>query len=1087
MPPQKVRRSSLQPGKFIPARLIAFAIILVCDLPAVAASGDADVSFDLLANNHVYCTASIGQGGFLTGGFFDTINAQAASRVARITEDGMLDTSFLASASHAVVCAASLADGGYVIGGYFTTLNGFPIVRLALLNASGFPDFSFYPSVNNAVNGITVQADGRMVICGFFTTVNSLTRLRVARLETNGVLDGGFSPSFDNAVLCTALQTDGKLIMGGQFSMVNGLPRSRLVRLHSTGLTDAGFSGVANGDVYCIALQADGKVLIGGAFTTASGVSRNRLARLNTDGTPDLAFNPDFNREVESVVVQADGKIILGGAFTQVGGIIRNRIVRLHPDGAVDMTFNPNANSVVLSLGLSKSGQVLLGGAFTTVGGAARTNLARLQNDPAADSLVASASGTVRWLRGGAAPETSRVIFDLSTNNGATWVPLGTATRITGGWEKTGLSLTPGALVRAHARVTGGNCNGSDGIVEAITTVTPTNDLFADAEVIPSLSTHTVTGTNMGATSEPDEPGRAVSYVKRVGMNSVWWSWTAASSTLVTFDTYGSGFDTVLHVYTGASLGALVLLRASDDARDQKDSRVSFVAQAGVTYRIRVAGRTENQDGLVLLNVNTAPSPVTADGHVAYGRSYLEGRTMSDLDAADTHFAQALALSPTHMAANALRAVTRIARLQADPAFVNLLAQWGLTTTRAGLHKPRYDAARDGLGAYTAPPTANTSQSQMFGSIQVMSALTASDSNLAQVTSTGFRLLMSDSETCRRWINLDYGDVQVLRALGKAFQAVIHMNNSVITDASLGQMLELENQGKLDAGRVLSALPNLLRKRAADERPAFKNAIQSANSLYQAGSLFIRSRADTADNPHHLFRIGSHRDRREEELRENGNGIASGLDGAAPWAGRTVNFSSLIATATDYRDLLPRVKGNRGVVSTAPDPVFLGGLVGGTQSQVNQILADNNALYDIATFAAWVAILFDGFPLADQSPGGDPDGDGLSNLQEYVFVLDPLSPSSTSEFMSQSVIPGASPDQKHFAISFIRHKSPTAISYRVDVSDDLAGWDQSGLQLQQVGVPAAQPDGLTELVTFQISQPVAALQKKFMKVVATLP
>ena len=57
--------------------------------------------------------------------------------------------------------------------------------------------------------------------------------------------------------------------------------------------------------------------------------------------------------------------------------------------------------------------------------------------------------------------------FELSTD-GTTWTALGAGARIAGGWELTGLSLPPAGMIRARARVPGGEFNGSSGLVESM-------------------------------------------------------------------------------------------------------------------------------------------------------------------------------------------------------------------------------------------------------------------------------------------------------------------------------------------------------------------------------------------------------------------------------------------------------------------------------------------------------------------------------------------------------------------------------------------------------------------------------------------
>jgi hypothetical protein len=72
---------------------------------------------------------------------------------------------------------------------------------------------------------------------------------------------------------------------------------------------------------------------------------------------------------------------------------------------------------------------------------------------------------------------------------------------------------------------------------------------------------------------------------------SVWWSWTASQDGPVTIDTSGSGFDTRLAVYTGASVSSLELVAANDDIDLViRQSRVRFQAAAGTEYQIAVDG-----------------------------------------------------------------------------------------------------------------------------------------------------------------------------------------------------------------------------------------------------------------------------------------------------------------------------------------------------------------------------------------------------------------------------------------------------------------------------------------------------------------
>ena len=66
------------------------------------------------------------------------------------------------------------------------------------------------------------------------------------------------------------------------------------------------------------------------------------------------------------------------------------------------------------------------------------------------------------------------------------------------------------------------------------------------------------------------------------GGASLWWSWTAPASGMVTI-------DTLLAVYTEGSVDALTVVASNDDATGLQ-SEVSFTAQQGVVYHIAVDG-----------------------------------------------------------------------------------------------------------------------------------------------------------------------------------------------------------------------------------------------------------------------------------------------------------------------------------------------------------------------------------------------------------------------------------------------------------------------------------------------------------------
>ena len=111
----------------------------------------------------------------------------------------------------------------------------------------------------------------------------------------------------------------------------------------------------------------------------------------------------------------------------------------------------------------------------------------------------------------------------------------------------------------------------------------PANDNFADAWSLASYIS-TTNGTTVGATKEAGEPNHA----GNAGGHSLWYRWTPPFSGIVTFNTFGSSFDTLLAVYTNAP--SLVSIVSNDDAGSSSQSRVNFRAFFGETYFIVVDG-----------------------------------------------------------------------------------------------------------------------------------------------------------------------------------------------------------------------------------------------------------------------------------------------------------------------------------------------------------------------------------------------------------------------------------------------------------------------------------------------------------------
>jgi hypothetical protein len=127
----------------------------------------------------------------------------------------------------------------------------------------------------------------------------------------------------------------------------------------------------------------------------------------------------------------------------------------------------------------------------------------------------------------------------------------------------------------------------------------PPNDNFTNAIKVPPGGTNYISN-NRFATIEPGEPAHAG--VATFGA-SLWWSWTPNATTNTLLDTTGSGFDTVVAVYTGNTLTGLTPVVSADNVGTRRQAYLNFTATNGATYRIAVAAANTNNVGSLFFRV----------------------------------------------------------------------------------------------------------------------------------------------------------------------------------------------------------------------------------------------------------------------------------------------------------------------------------------------------------------------------------------------------------------------------------------------------------------------------------------------------
>lgn len=151
--------------------------------------------------------------------------------------------------------------------------------------------------------------------------------------------------------------------------------------------------------------------------------------------------------------------------------------------------------------------------------------------------------------------------------------------------------------------------------------VAPSNDDFADREVLSGSLPIEVPGSNLEATKELEEP--------EVGAfaagHSVWFEWEAPSSGWFTVGACGSDFEAVIGIFTGTELASLSRVVQGNAAEGPdcpyRQRQYSFEAVDGTAYVIGVDGNgfsfpegpSPDDEGTIQLLIEPTPPPDNDD------------------------------------------------------------------------------------------------------------------------------------------------------------------------------------------------------------------------------------------------------------------------------------------------------------------------------------------------------------------------------------------------------------------------------------------------------------------------------------------
>ena len=338
---------------------------------------------------------------------------------------------------------------------------------------------------------------------------------------------------------------------------------------------------------------------------------------------------------------------------------------------------------------------------------------------------------------------------------------------------------------------------------------------------------------------------------------------------------------------------------------------------------------------LVLLTGNVAAQ--TCDQYVAQGRAHLAN---TNLAAAETSFAAAVAACPNHETANAFLAGLRLLTLVEKPAGSNLLTRLGFPTTNRSLYAWEASLPRDTNGVPLAPAGVSAAETTAFFRTNVLPAVLLSAENLARITNTGFLLTLSTNETrATEEVTLDYADIQLLRAMASGLEYFAYTTYSWNADAQFTALRGLY-EGTTTLGGLLATHTSLLRYATTNDLIAARAAFVAGVDQYEVASALIRGRDPALVR---LFNYSPSDSEDELRFRETLQDLKAALVAVTPLSADT-NYSVFLAPhfagQTPMRSFLPLFRENRFALGTLPDLSFSGSITGLTLDEVEESMAE---------------------------------------------------------------------------------------------------------------------------------------------------
>lgn len=439
----------------------AYAVITLLILFAVRFSTTAQnvASFNPVVSGTVTCLAYQTDGRILVGGSFTSIGGTPTTNLARLNPDGTLDSTFSASLGGPVTRILLLRDGRILIVGNFWDVGGAQRPKIARLLDTGSVDLSFDARVSGGVNDVILLPDNRIIIGGWFEHPLVQGPLCMARLSSDGVYDSTFVREVTNTVHHMLRLADGRFVVSGCFDYMCG----SLAYVTSNGnviqYVQYGYIGVQ-----AFATPGENTYYMVGLFTY-----RDQFGIYSYDfGVSSLPPSAGSVRTVKDfypptkdyrlginhcIAITTDQRVLTGGNH------LRRRAIGINADWILPANGVGSRTNIFAAL-IQPNGDVIVAGDFSSINGVTRSGLARIAPSEGVVSSLSVDSSTIRWQRSGVGPLFLRATFEISTN-GSSFTPAFEASKVTNGWELSGLTLPPGATVRGRGFISAsGNSGG---------------------------------------------------------------------------------------------------------------------------------------------------------------------------------------------------------------------------------------------------------------------------------------------------------------------------------------------------------------------------------------------------------------------------------------------------------------------------------------------------------------------------------------------------------------------------------------------------------------------------------------------------